>query len=327
MTALETSVASDDFLTKLRSYLTEYGQRNDKSNELDAPHWIEDPTPVIQRLQEYVTQADRDPAAELTTQIAARERLLAETHIRLRAYPQPVVDQFDFLLKAAQAGVFVGEEHSVWIDQRMTYQVRRVMLEFGRRLVAAGVLDQVEDVFHLTFDEVRTTAEALPRLDQRALVAGRRAEIAYFRTIQPPPTLGTAPPGAPPDDPLSRAIGRFFGVVALPAPTGPNLLRGHAGSPGVVRGPARVVHSLAEAGKLQSGDVLVTETTIPAWTPLFVTVAAVVTDTGGVLSHCAVVAREYGIPAVVGTGTATRTLRDGQVVEVDGGAGEVRIIS
>ena len=92
-----------------------------------------------------------------------------------------------------------------------------------------------------------------------------------------------------------------------------------------MRGPARVVRSLAEATKLRRGDVLVAETTAPPWTPLFATAAAIVTDTGGILSHCAVVAREYRIPAVVGTGRATATIRDGQILEVDGDAGLVRI--
>jgi pyruvate,water dikinase len=88
-----------------------------------------------------------------------------------------------------------------------------------------------------------------------------------------------------------------------------------------------VLRSLAEADRLRPGDVLVAPTTAPPWTPLFATAAAVVTDTGGILSHCAVVAREYGIPAVVGAGTATARIADGQVVEVDGDAGVVRIVA
>jgi phosphoenolpyruvate synthase/pyruvate phosphate dikinase len=95
----------------------------------------------------------------------------------------------------------------------------------------------------------------------------------------------------------------------------------------VARGTARVLHSLAEAGKLQPGDVLVAEFTVPPWTPLFATAAAVVTDGGGVLCHSAVVAREYRIPAVVGTGHATTTFKDGQLLEVDGNAGTVRVVS
>jgi pyruvate,water dikinase len=87
-----------------------------------------------------------------------------------------------------------------------------------------------------------------------------------------------------------------------------------------------VIHSLAEAGKLQPGDVLVTVSTEPPWTPLFATASAIVTDSGGVLSHSAVVAREYRIPAVVGTGNATSTFQDGQLLEVDGNAGIVRVV-
>jgi rifampicin phosphotransferase len=87
-----------------------------------------------------------------------------------------------------------------------------------------------------------------------------------------------------------------------------------------------VLRSLSEADRLEPGDVLVTEFTAPPWTPLFATAAAVVTDAGGILSHCAVVAREYGIPAVVGTGRATATIQDGQQIEVDGNAGLVRLL-
>jgi pyruvate,water dikinase len=105
------------------------------------------------------------------------------------------------------------------------------------------------------------------------------------------------------------------------------VVTGLAGSSGKARGTARILLSIAEADKLRPGDVLIAETTAPPWTPLFATAAAVVSDSGGILSHCAVVAREYGIPAVVGTGLATRAIRDGQIVEVDGDAGVVRVVS
>jgi pyruvate,water dikinase len=124
---------------------------------------------------------------------------------------------------------------------------------------------------------------------------------------------------------MSRTLGKFFGAPPPVSPD-PNLLQGNAGSPGMARGPARVIRLLAEAAKLEPGDVLVAETTAPPWTPLFASAAAVVTDTGGILSHCAIVAREYGIPAVVGAGTATTVIQDGQMVEVNGQAGTVRII-
>ena len=209
----------------------------------------------------------------------------------------------------------------------MTYWVRQVMLEFGRRFVAEGALDEVDDIFYLTFNEVRETVAESPWLDRRALVAGRRAEMAYFRTVDPPLALGAEPAAtAAADDPVARADLRFWG--AAPAPVDqPNLLLGNGGSPGMARGPAKVLCSLAEAAKLQRGDILVAETTSPAWTPLFAIAAAVVTDTGGALSHGAAVAREYGIPAVVGAGIATKRICDGQLIEVDGTRGAVRILT
>ena len=109
-------------------------------------------------------------------------------------------------------------------------------------------------------------------------------------------------------------------------PTVPAMLPGNAGSAGSVRGKARVIRTLADASRLQPGEILVTTATAPAWTPLFAVAAGVVTDTGGILSHCAVVAREYGIPAVVGVMGATAMIADGQWVEVDGNAGVVRLI-
>jgi pyruvate,water dikinase len=205
------------------------------------------------------------------------------------------------------------------------YHLHRISLEVGRRLAAAGVVDQPDDVFLLTLEELRDTALDVPRLNRRAPIAARRAEMEYFRSVPVPPTLGAAPSDAPLTDPVNVALRKFFGA---PPPTADDhaVIRGNCGSPGKATGPARVVRSLAGAGKLQPGDVLVVETTAPPWTPLFATAAAVVSDTGGILSHCAVVAREYGIPAVVGTGNATERVPDGHLLEVDGDAGIVRLV-
>ncbi|MCL4863623.1 MAG: hypothetical protein KJZ93_29730 [Caldilineaceae bacterium] len=321
---LSRSAEGRAFLAQLQVYLHEYGQRSDKW-VFSSLSWIEDPTPVISNLQDYITQPDRDLAAETARLAAERERLLAEVRAQMVDYPQPVVAHFEFLLKAAQQGSVLTEDHGFWIDFRGWYPVRCMFLEFGRRFAEACALDKPDDIFFLTLGEVRETAQALPAMDRRPLVAGRQAEVAYFQGIQPPPALGTPPEGPPADDPVSRTIGKFFGAPPQPS-TDPNVLFGNAGSPGTARGPARVIRSLAESARLQPGDVLVVTTTAPPWTPLFASAAAVVTDTGGILSHCAVVAREYGIPAVVGTGIATSVIEDGQLVEVEGHTGTVRIL-
>ncbi len=118
----------------------------------------------------------------------------------------------------------------------------------------------------------------------------------------------------------------FGGPPAAPDPQHPELISGTPGAPGKVTGTARVITRLSDAGRLSHGEILVTPTTSPPWTPLFITAGAIVTDTGGALSHCAIVAREYGIPATVGTRMATAVIQDGQQIEVDGDAGTVRIL-
>jgi pyruvate,water dikinase len=325
------SPAACSFLEAWHAFLQEYGRRDYTLHELADPSWLEDPTPALSNLQTYLTQPERDPQADLAARAAARERLVADARERLRGYPRPVVERFEFLLKAAQEANLLAEDHNFWIDGRSLYCVRRVLLEWGRRLTEVAAIEQQGDVFYLTLDELRELGRKMARGQRpghrRRLVAARQAEMTYFRTIQPPPALGTPPSGPPPPDtPIGRAMGRFFGEP--PRQEGdPRIIRGHAGSPGVVRGPAKVISTLAEAARLRQGDVLVTTTTAPAWTPLFATVAAIVTDAGGPLGHCAVVAREYGLPAVVATGVATTCIQDGQLLEVDGAAGVVRILS
>jgi pyruvate,water dikinase len=321
--ALAQSAEGQAFLQDLRAYLNRYGQRSNQYNAISRPSWIEDPTPVIKNLKDYVGQPDRDPAAERLALLAEREQVIADARRALDGRSARTRDRFEFLLKGAQAATTIHEDHNFWIDQRMPYQLRRIALELGRRLTEADVIPEAGDVFNLT------CAEALAAVRQKAslqtVVRERRAVLERFANVTPPLTLGTTPPFAPPDEPVVRALFKELGTTPVHSAT-TDEVRGHAGSPGKMRGTARVIRSMAEAGKLRQGDVLVTEATMPAWTPLFATAGAVVTDAGGILSHGAIVAREYQIPAVVGTVFATTTFRDGQMLEVDGDAGIVRVI-
>jgi pyruvate,water dikinase len=322
--ALERDPACAAFLAEFRAFLSHYGHRSETWG-ISFPSWIEDPSPAVKSIKDFLSQQGRDLAAELQELAAERDRLIAEARERLAGYPAQAREQFEMFLAAATAGNYLSEEHGFWIDSYGFDCVRQVVLEVGRRLATRGALEERDDVFHLTFAETRATF-ARPGTDRRGLIAERKAELAAFRDVQAPPVLGTEPPGPPPDDPLNRTIGKFFGTPPPPSDE-PGVLRGAAGSAGNARGIARVVRSLADAQRLRPGEILVTETTAPAWTPLFASAAAVVTDTGGVLSHCAVVAREYMIPAVVGTGIATTIIPDGATIEVDGSAGMVRIVA
>jgi len=328
--ALQGSPEGEIFLAELRRYLNTYGQRSSHVEGLTHLSWIEDPTPVLASLKDYATQPDRDLEAELKAQAAEREQLTAQARKRLAGSPPPVRERFERLLQAAQAAAFLHEEHNYWIDQRCQYQMRRIILEFGRRFATAGILPQPSDAFLLTERELHALAVAPTANSYEALVRERQAEIERFRAVSPPRFIGVMPWLSPPDDPFGRSLEKVFG--GPPVPTSPPVTstsgsaQGHPASPGVARGRACVVHTLNEASRLQLGDVLVVEATTPAWTSLFATASAVVTELGGVLSHAAVVAREYRLPAVVGVRLAMTTLRDGQMLEVDGNAGVVRVI-
>jgi pyruvate,water dikinase len=320
---LEKSAACQSFLSDLRSWLAYYGQRLNSAFALGEPSWLEDPTPAIQNLQAYVSMPHLRPEMEPAALVAGREQSVAEARAKLAGYPQPVVARFETLLKAAQIAAIVHEDHNFWIDQRLFYHVRRVILEFGGRLTQARVVDAVKDVFYLTPHELQNGRD----VPMKPFVQERKTEMEHFSHVVPPSMLGTMPAFEMTDG--GSMVRALFKGELNPPNTGKgdaSKVKGLPGSAGIVRGTARVIHSLAEAGKLQPGDVLVTVATEPPWTPLFATASAVVTDGGGVLSHSAVVAREYRIPAVVGTGNATTTFQDGQLIEVDGNNGIVRVI-
>jgi len=161
------------------------------------------------------------------------------------------------------------------------------------------------------------------------LVAERKAAIAVWAKHETPPALGPVPDVI--DDP---AIVMLWGItrenlnawLAADSRTDSNEVHGFAASGGVVEGPARIVKSVKEIARLQQGDILVCQITNPTWAPIFQTIVAAVSDIGGSMSHAAIVAREYGLPAVVGTGNATSRIKDGQRIRVDGGRGVVTIL-
>ncbi|MBN2394180.1 MAG: hypothetical protein JXR84_25835 [Anaerolineae bacterium] len=326
--ALGALVEGQHFLDELQAFLTAYGRRSSLW-DWGYPSWEDDPTPVINNLKNYLMQPDRDLRAELTLAAAEREAVIAQARCDLAGYPQSVVDRFERLLDAAQTALVLTENHTYYIDFNGFGWMHRLIREFGKRFAADDRLNDPSDVFYLTLFELREMLVD-PALDRRELARSRRTEAERWATYLAPSELGTRP-----DEPaylysaearrMMRYIGGMVAETPLPAAE-PGQLRGQAGSPGKACGPARVIRSLAEAHRLQPGDILVTTTTAPPWTPLFLTAAAVVTDAGGLLSHGAVVSREYRIPAVVGTRDATTRIADGQMIQVDGNQGLVKLL-
>jgi pyruvate,water dikinase len=233
------------------------------------------------------------------------------------------------MVQFGRQGAFLQEEHNFYIDQQGIALLRLFYLRVGQRLVEMGLINSPDDIFYLELDQIHEVLANLQdtsaALRVRHLVRRHREELALAATLTPPPFLGEAPAGPPPmSNPMERGMVRFFGGPPQGEPV-EGQLKGNPGSKGVVSGVARVARSLDEATALEPGEVLIAITTMPAWTPLFGIAAAVVTETGGALSHCAIVAREYGIPAVVGARGATKAITTGTRVTVDGGTGVVTI--
>lgn len=285
----------------VRAFLARYGHRAAREIDLGVPRWGEDPTPILNVLRTYLTHGEEeDPArhfrrgVELADEAAANltERVRREKG-RLRAA------WLRFLLRRVRALAGV-REYPKFYAVRVLAAMRRVLAGAGAELVAAGRLDRAEDVFFLDLRDLQASH------DLRALAAASRADYERERSRRSVPRVMTS-------------TGETF--YTAPA-TDPGALTGTVASPGVYEGPARVVFDPREA-QLQPGEVLVAPGTDPAWTPLFLTAGALVMEIGGVMSHGSVVAREYGIPAVVGVAGATQRLRTGQRVRVDGENGQV----
>jgi pyruvate,water dikinase len=255
---------------------------------------------------------------------AAARATLAERHPAER-------ERFERLLARAERFYPVREDNEVWTQSVPLALVRRGLLEVGRRLAEAGTVAEVDDVFLLTLAEAR---RALARGgDLAGLVDARQAERVRALAHPGPASYGPAPDapdlsGLPPAARFVHEATAWVIERILASATGDRrqdggVIEGIAASAGRYTGPARVVRHEGELEKVQPGDVLVCPATSPAWSPVFAGIGALVTDTGGILSHAAIIAREFAIPTVVATGNATDRFDDGQIITVDGDAGRV----
>jgi phosphohistidine swiveling domain-containing protein len=305
------------FRDAVQEYTKKYGWRA-KEFDLAEVTWREQPAPVYALIREYASRDDYDPEEEFKSLVAARE---VREKVLIEKVAGGPVEMFKQTLAMAQQYLPIQEDHNFWIDQMGTSVQRMPTLEAGRRLVKAGRINDVEDVYLLHYDELQGALRG-GKGDLREIVQRRRADRENFRNIAPPAEIGTTPP-TDEEDPFMT---KFFGGKQQANPD-PRIINGNAASAGKVTGIARVILSLDDAGRLKNGEILVCPATMPPWTPLFALAAAVVTDHGGVLSHTAIVAREYRIPAVVGTKLATSLVQDGQTITVDGTAGTVTMES
>lgn len=229
----------------------------------------------------------------------------------------------------------VREDNEFYTVSAPLALVRFALLESGTRMKERGRIAHRDDVFFLNLAELRAGFPAgtnlRRRVDEckaeRARALANPGPASYGVNPGPPPPLTAFPPEVRFSmEALAWVLERIFGTATLQQPREQEALRGVAAAPGRYTGPARVIMGEDEFDKLEPGDVLVCPITSPVWSVLFPSVGALVTDAGGVLSHPAIIAREYRVPAVVATATATASLRDGQIVTVDGERGIVEVV-
>ena len=291
------------FVTAFEALIERYGARS-QGWDLFTPTWREQPAAPMSLVRAQLASDGVSPV-ELTERSSARR--LAARDQALAELPKKRHGEFEDIVAELHGYVSVREGRAYW-QMVITGEVRSLLLRRGEELVRSGSLDHPDDILFLEPDGVEGAAPS----DLRRVVRERRREWERWRAVNPPTVIGT--PG------VTAAT-----AAAAAAAAGPANLRGAPASRGLVTGPARILHSPDDVTRLRSGDVMVCVMTTPAWTPLFGVAGGIITETGGVLSHPAITAREYGIPAVLAVQDATKRIRDGQLVTIDGAAGTVSL--
>ncbi|HEY1511408.1 MAG TPA: PEP-utilizing enzyme [Solirubrobacteraceae bacterium] len=300
--------------------------------------WLDDPSIPYASLIGHINalrageQIER-PTAELE---AERERLATEYEALL---DEQVRGAFNELLSLSRMVFPYVEEHKFFCDYWFLTRWWNKIREFGALLAEHGFLEDGEDIFQLSRHEAAsaldelvltwaTGGQALGPAHWPPIVARRRQLLERLSEWTPPPGIGVTPEAI--HDPMTVML---WGVTTERVQEwarhvdGGHVLNGAAASPGVVEGPARVVKSVDQIADVREGEILVCSITSPAWAPIFSKIRAAVTDIGGVMSHAAIVCREYGLPSVVGTGRATSQIHTGQMIRVDGTAGTVTLLA
>jgi pyruvate,water dikinase len=304
------------------------------------PSWNDDLTFPLDILRGYVTKLRGGESIDrpLEAVEAERERITSEYRELLTAEEDR--QGFDQLVQLARTVYPFVENHNFYVEHQHYSLFWNKVRDLGKVFAHHGFLEDAEDIFMMHRYEIYpaiwdlTTGWATETPDRRGYwqreVAERKRIMEKLRGWSPPPALGPAPEAVTEAFTVmlwgitTETLDRWRLVQGGGGPT--DHLEGVAASPGVAEGPARVISSPSQLTEVQAGEVLVCPITAPSWAPIFNKIAAAVSDIGGIMSHAAIVSREYGLPAVVGTGFGTKTIKTGQIVRVDGNKGTVTII-
>jgi pyruvate,water dikinase len=303
--------------------------------------WIDDTSLPLATIASYIERLQAGEAISRSRHavISERDRMTAEYRELMAESTRAT---FDERLALARTVFPYVENHSFYVDHWYLTVFWNKVREFGALLASRRFLDDADDVFYLRHDEVRAALDELrfawssgdagaPTGPRRwpELVERRKSVYEAQRRWVPPVAVGATPEEIP--DPVTImlfgvTLERVQGWLASSGGSGTTTPSGIAASPGVAEGRARVIADPKDLAQVENDEILVAATTSPSWTPVFGRVAAVVVDIGGIMSHAAIVAREYGLPTVVGTGSATKTIQTGDRIRVDGHAGVVTVL-
>jgi phosphoenolpyruvate synthase/pyruvate phosphate dikinase len=296
----------------LQAFLDKYGMRCVGEIDITRPRWAECPTSLVPmilgNIKNFESGAGKQMFEQGLEKAAKKEERLLE---QLQTLPDGAQKAAEVKRMIDLVRTFIGyREYPKYGMVSRYFIYKQALLDEARRLVAGQVLRSPDDIYYLTFAEFGEVVRTHQADNQ--LIGRRRAEYASYQSLSAPRVLTSD----------GESIAGAYRRDGVP----PGALVGLAVSAGVVEGRARVISDVAEAD-LEAGDILVTAYTDPSWTPTFVAIAGLVTEVGGLMTHGAVIAREYGLPAVVGVQNVQRLIRNGQRIRVDGGNGFVEILS
>jgi pyruvate,water dikinase len=314
-----------------REFLQEHGWRLPRMMEFNCKAWIEDPSPVISFIKQYLAKGGNFELDALRKQLI-KEREEAEREV-LSKFLQSEQGWVTMLMKAAQRAGSFSEEHTFYFEQTSHSLMRRAALACGKQMVSKSLMEDAEDFVYLLPDEIKKNLITL-RSDYRGLVSERKRYYhRYSQRLPRPALIGKLAndPEAAMRHMLSsgdKVMAKItVGRAVRPKPELKADLYGNPASPGVATGSARLILSETDIVNIKPGEILVAVTTYSSWTPVFPLLKGIVLDRGASLSHAAIVGREYNIPVVVQTGEATSKLENGQRIKVDGAKGAVWILA
>ncbi|KUO76982.1 MAG: hypothetical protein APF81_23750 [Desulfosporosinus sp. BRH_c37] len=326
---------------QFENFLEQYGRRTTAAIfDVYYPTWNEDPYPALSTIKTYIQQGGFDFKEHTEKIIAERDKFIEATVARI---PENDKERFLGALKHAQYSYPFNEDHNFYVEQWTYSELRYVIQECGYRLMKFGMIETSEDVCFLTITELddvladivlnRVLGVQEHGLRIPSMVQSRKQAWQDLHEVKNPPFIGTIPEGRVDDPVFIKIWGMTDEVIRGNTNTKDRVagrFEGFPGAPGVVEGIAKVIMGYEGFSDVQPDDVLVAPFTTPAWTPLFSKIRGVVTDSGGMLAHAAICAREYNIPAVVGTITrgvrVTEHIKTGQRIRIDGTNGVVEVI-